>query len=44
MRWLDSIIGSMYMSLSTLWEIVNDREAKHAAVLGVTKSAIQRSD
>ena len=27
MRWLDSIIDSMYMKLSKLWEIVEDREA-----------------
>ena len=31
-RWLDSIIGSMNVISSKLWEIVKDREAWHAAV------------
>ena len=42
MRWLDSIMDSMGMNLSKLWEIVKDKQAWHVAVRGVS-DAIQPS-
>ena len=38
MRWLDSSLDSMDMSLSKLWEIVKDRGAWRAEVPAVAKS------
>ena len=43
-RWLDDISDSTDMSLRKLQEIVKDREARHAAVHGVTKSRTRLSD
>ena len=44
MIWLDGIINSTDMSLSRFREIVEDKEAWHAAVHRVTKSQTQLSN
>ena len=38
MRWLDSITDSLVTNLSKLQEIVENREARHAIVHGITNS------
>ena len=44
MRWLDGITDLRHMSLGELWELVMDREARHAVIHGVTKSRTRLSN
>ena len=37
-RWLDGMTNSMEISLTKLWEMVKNREARHATVYSVAKS------
>ena len=41
MSWLDGITDSMNMNLGKLQEMMRDRETRHAAVHGSTKSRTQ---
>ena len=44
MRWIEGIINSMDMRLSKFQDIVEDREAWHAAARGIAKSWTRLSE
>ena len=44
MRWLDGITDAMDMNLGKLREVVRDRKAWSATVLGIAKSRTRLSD
>ena len=44
MKWLDGITDAVDMSMSSLWEMVKDKEAFHSEVHGVTESWTQLSN
>ena len=44
MRWPDGITDLKDVSLSELWDLVMDREARHGAIHEVTKSRTRLSD
>ena len=41
---IDGITDSMDMSLSKLWEMVKDRDARHAEAHGIEKSRTRLND
>ena len=43
-KWLDGITDMMDLSLSSLWDLMMDRDAWHASVYVVAKSRTQMRD